>query len=133
MIGVIEETDVKEMKWELLDKIDNLNSLHPESTNRICNDDNCEICKKLRYLGRQYEELTLIDRKRRRYSKSNPHHHMIDSIIEKGKHATKEEIRHLVEVEGMTKREVAKLLRMPNNNFLELCRHWGIGITRKKA
>lgn len=116
---------LQKRKLEILDKIDHLNYEHMKTNGSHCQNKNCMYCEQLRELGKQYEMIMFVERNNRDRSKFTVMR--TEEILAKGKDVSRDEIKFLVEVEGISKTKLANLLGFPVNRFLRICKEWNIG------
>lgn len=129
---------LQEERIEILKRADYLNAIHPTPSWKPCKNP-CEICEELKSLGARYELLTISKRTKNKVVDPEPEILSQDEIenrkmkiICKGMDATKSDIRFLIEVAKVNKREAARLIGMNRNHFFEACRNWGIGEVRSR-
>ena len=121
-------------RLEILKQVDDLVAIHPKPKSRsgVCGDKNCEVCEQLKELGAKYEFLTMVKRMKLKELDSDLERTKLN-ILSKGLDATKSEIQFLIETLNISKKEVARLIGMNENQFLAVCRNWNIGLIYRRT
>ena len=128
--------NLQEQRLEILEQIDKLVAIHPKPNSKsgVCSIKNCVVCGQLKELGAKYEYLTISKRMEgKTASLDRDLEKMKLSIISKGMDATKSEIQFLIEMLNISKKEVARLIGMNENQFLAVCRNWNIGLIYRRT
>ncbi|MEK3890221.1 hypothetical protein [Bacillus sp. FSL K6-3431] len=111
--------EIKTKRLIILDEIHDLKCQLPENNRTVCG---CPNCTRIKSLGRDYEALTVLARKKDRYLVNK----CTNAILAKGYEADHRDIEYLLVKEKMTMQEIADALDIAESTVWRKCKKWGL-------